>query len=247
MNPYTAEKPQLAIVLPCYNEARNISQILCRFAEVRSDKCVELVLVNNGSTDDSAEVLARELARAVNPAVQVVTVPANRGYGHGILCGLRAAQGEFLAWTHADLQTDLNDVIAGFALLQSAPAPQNTLLRGRRVGRSSFDVFFTWGMGIIATFALGVPLRDVNAQPKLFHRSLLARMEHAPDDFSLDLYVLVLTQRLGWNQIEFPVHFGRRFHGEAKGGGSLKGKIRLVRRTWQYIFKLRRDIRAARR
>jgi glycosyltransferase involved in cell wall biosynthesis len=239
--------PHLSIVLPCYNEARNLAHILARFAEVRANRAVELVLVNNGSTDDSAEVLARELADKAQPEVYVVTVPVNRGYGHGILTGLRAAHGEFLAWTHADLQTDLLDVIVGLDRLEASAAPRSTLLRGRRLGRAPFDAFFTWGMGVIATLALGVRLHDVNAQPKLFHRSLLERMQRAPDDFSLDLYVLFLARQLGWSELEHPVNFGCRRHGEAKGGGTLCGKIKLIRRTLRYVLELRSDIRAGHR
>ena len=72
-------------------------------------------------------------------------------------------------------------------------------------------------------------------------------MRSGAEDFSLDLYVLFLARRLGWQELEMPVHFGRRLHGEAKGGGTFRGKIKLVRRTLTYIFALRRDLRAGRR
>ena len=239
--------PRLSIVLPCYNEARNLPHILARFAEVRGDRPVELVLVNNGSTDDTAEVLAQAFTGTSHSNVHVVTVPVNRGYGHGIVSGLRSAHGEFLAWTHADLQTDLLDVIVGFACLEVSPKPQSTVLRGQRIGRPLFDAFFTWGMGVVATLVLGVPLHDVNAQPKLFHRCLLEKMEDAPEDFSLDLYVLFLARRLGWAELKHPVHFGVRCHGESRGGGTLRGKIKLIRRTLRFILELRREIRTGRR
>jgi hypothetical protein len=69
-------------------------------------------------------------------------------------------------------------------------------------------------------------------------------MDDAPWDFSLDLYVLYLAQSRGLKLIEQPVEFGARLHGEAKGGGSLRGKLRLTRRTLDYIFALRRRLRA---
>ena len=55
--------PRVSIVLPCYNEARNIPLVLSRFREVKGDHDFELILVNNGSVDDSAAVLRGELAK----------------------------------------------------------------------------------------------------------------------------------------------------------------------------------------
>lgn len=238
---------KLSIVVPCYNEEANLPRLLGRFRTAlagRSD--VEVVLVNNGSTDGSAAVFQRELARSENRFARVVTVPVNQGYGYGILCGLRAADGEYLAWTHADLQTDPGDLLPGLERIEQAPLPERCLVRGRRRGRNWFDVVFTQGMGIVASLALRARLVDINAQPKLFHRSFLAEMDDAPWDFALDLYVLWLAQRLHFTILEQPVFFGKREHGDAKGGGTLRGKWRLTLRTWKYIMRLRREQRQTR-
>ena len=91
----------LSIVVPCYNEAGNLPGLINRFLEILARRPgVEVVLVNNGSTDDSAAVFAVRLKPA--DRVRVVNVSVNRGYGHGIMAGLRAARGTYLAWTHAD-------------------------------------------------------------------------------------------------------------------------------------------------
>ena len=76
---------------------------------------------------------------------------------------------------------------------------------------------------------------DVNAQPKLFPRALLDEMGVAPGDFSLDLDPLWLARRQGYAIVEHPVVFGIRAHGEAKGGGSLRLKWELTRRTFAFI------------
>ncbi len=241
-----ASRTKLSVVVPCYNEGGNLVALVRRFREaLAGHDDVELVLVNNGSRDHSALVLACELERPENQFARRVDVPVNQGYGFGILSGLRAAGGEYLAWTHADLQTDPADVLLGFERLLADDEPQRCLVRGRRVGRPLVDRAFTIGMGWVASAALATPLVDINAQPKIFHRRLLAEMSGAPWDFSLDLYVLYLAQQQGLKIIEQPVRFGMRTHGEAKGGGSLRGKARLTRRTLQYIFRLRRQLRAA--
>ena len=94
-----------------------------------------------------------------------------------------------------------------------------------------------------SSFLLGSKLWDVNAQPKMFHRSFMKYLDVAPHDFSLDLYVLFVANRLGMKVQSFPVFFAKREFGEAKGGGSLKGKYKLIKRTFAYIFQLRKDIK----
>ncbi len=239
---------KLSIVVPCYNEEPNLVRLVGRFREVLAGRTdVEVVFVNNGSKDGSAAVFAAELARPENGFGRVVDVPVNRGYGFGIVSGLRAARGEFLGWTHADLQTDPAAVLSGFARLLAEADPAACFLRGRRKGRNPFDAFFTAGMSAVASFALGARLTDVNAQPKVFHRSFFDRLVAPPDDFSLDLYVLYAARTFGLKVVEQPVYFAKRAGGEAKGGGTLRGKYKLVRRTLTYIWQLRRELRAGTR
>src|SRR5688572_30057841 len=121
---------ELSIVVPCYNEAGNLPGLLARFRALIEDRPgVEVVLVNNGSTDDSAAVFATRMRPGER--VRVVNVTTNRGYGHGILAGLRAARGKFLAWTHADLQTDPADVLAAYDLACRQPDAGRCFVRGR--------------------------------------------------------------------------------------------------------------------
>lgn len=97
-------------------------------------------------------------------------------------------------------------------------------------------------MSLLASLTLRARLFDINAQPKMFHRSLLDRLPNPPNDFSLDLFLLYTARRLGLTVLEQPVDFSARKHGEAKGGGTLAGKWRLIRRTYTYILTLRREL-----
>ena len=117
------------------------------------------------------------------------------------------------------------------------------ILKGKRIKRPILDGAFTFGMSLLSSMALGQSLFDVNAQPKMFHRSFLQQMPTPPADFSLDLYVLYAARRAHLSLLQQPVNFAKRQHGEAKGGGTLKGKFKLIKRTWGYIFQLRRELR----
>ncbi|WP_176086407.1 glycosyltransferase family 2 protein [Martelella sp. HB161492] len=234
---------KLAIIIPSYNESQNIPLIVSRLRETigqRSD--VEVILVDNGSTDNSQQVLAAELNE--KDFIRSIHVPVNQGYGYGILSGLAASDADVLAWTHADMQTDPYDVIKAFDLL-SAQADAKIIVKGKRQNRKKLEEFFTFGMQLVASMVLGVHLSDVNAQPKVFTRPFYETFvkERAPHDFSLDLFLLYQAVTNGYKILEVPVFFAERRFGEAKGGGNWKTRIKLIRRTFAYIFEFRDSLR----
>lgn len=236
-----AVSPTKSIVIPCYNEEENIPLLLEAFDplyEPGSDW--ELVLVNNGSTDGSAEVFERELGKAGRSYARVVTVPSpNVGYGHGIKTGLRAARGRRLAWTHADGQTPPSDVLAAFEILERSARPEQTFVKGRRVNRAPADKLFTFGMTVAATTFLGEELSDINAQPKCFDRSLLELAgDDAPDDLSLDLYFFWLARRYDYEIRTFDVSFLERAAGESKWATDFRSRYKSIERTLKYMAEL---------
>ena len=76
----------------------------------------------------------------------------------------------------------------------------------------------------------------------MFHRDFLEKLTESPTDFSLDLYLLFQARLHNFPILEYPVKFRKRLHGESKGGGSLKGKWKLIRRTLSYMLKLKHDM-----
>ena len=236
-NKIDLETPKLSIIIPCYNEAGNIHVLVQKLEAIQSRE-IEIILVDNGSTDDTASVLSKELVNK-QQFLKSVPIAQNIGYGHGIMTGVKEAAGEVIAWTHADLQTDPADVVNAYTFFTENQGYENCILKGKRIGRNLFDAFFTFGMGVLSSLLTGVKLTDINAQPKMFNHSFLEKMTNAPDDFSLDLYLLYQARVNGYEILEYPVHFGRRMHGSAKGGGTLKGKWKLIKRTWAYMNELK--------
>ena len=83
---------------------------------------------------------------------------------------------------------------------------------------------------------------DINAQPKLFHKSFIKDFKNPPLDFSLDLFLIYFFKKKQISIKTFPVIFNKRQYGEAKGGGSFKGKIKLILRTLKYINLLKKSL-----
>lgn len=228
-----------SIVVPCYNEEKNIPLILERFNSVITDESIEIILVNNGSTDNSQGVLEEFLPK-YSFATQVL-VPENRGYGFGILSGLKAAKGEYLGWTHADMQTDPNDVLKAIKIIEEQPS-SNLYVKGNRKGRPFMDQCFTVGMSLFETVYMGQKLWDINAQPNLFHRDFYNSWERPPHDFSLDLYALYMAKKNGLLLIRFDVIFPERVHGSSSWNTGLKAKYKFIKRTLKFSFELKKNI-----
>ncbi len=255
----------LSIILPCYNEQDNLEFLFNSLDPVAAaHQDLEIILVNNGSTDNSAAVFEQELAKRNQNIFKVVTVEKNIGYGYGILTGLRAAKGNILSLTHADRQTDPMDVLKALGIYNSHPSVHQTmsvtqddkdtqchpecppqadvskgdswvLVKGYRKNRRPMEAFFSWGMGVLSSLVLGTRLTEINAQPKLFSKTFFDSIEKdAPHDFSLDLYFLYHAKKKG-QIIDFPVYFAKRVAGEAKGGSGSSWKVRI--KLMKRIFK----------
>ena len=103
---------KLSIVIPCYNEASNISKLIDKLEKIQSNE-IEIILVDNGSTDETAQLINNILVN--RNFFKFITIPKNIGYGNGIMHGVKKAIGNVISWTHADLQTDPSDVINAYS------------------------------------------------------------------------------------------------------------------------------------
>jgi len=227
---------KFSLVIPCYNEAKNIPLLLDRCKTLTEGENIEVILVDNGSTDNTSEVLDRLLPSY--RGCRSTRVEINQGYGYGIIAGLKAARGSLLGWTHADMQTDPQDVLSGLDLFEKHG--EDIFVKGRRYGRPIMDVFFTVGMSMFETVLLMRPMWDINAQPTMFSRRFFESWESAPTDFSLDLYAYYEAQEQKIKVYRFPVAFGERAHGFSHWNINWAAKKKFIKRTIDFSFQLRK-------
>lgn len=242
MSPEPQWVPRFSLVIPCYNEARGLPDLVRRVTFVAREGDGEVVLVDNGSVDDSATLLESLLgsADAVGGSAPVrwVRVPENSGYGYGITQGLDVTRAPVVGWTHADLQTDPADVLRFLPLFGDGLV----FAKGRRYGRPAADRVFTAGMSFFETVLLRTPLRDINAQPTLFDRELLERWGEPPTDFSLDLFALYRARKRGFAIRRLPVVFAPRRYGQSSWNTDFAAKGKFIARTIAFSMTLRRSL-----
>ena len=229
----------ISLVIPCYNEEKNIPILSKKLNKLISNKSYEIIMVDNGSIDNTYNELKKFLNNFDN--VKILKLDENKGYGNGILEGLKIAKGNILAWTHADIQTDPQDIITGIKFFNKDR--EKIYVKGLRYGRPLLDRFFTFGMSTFVSLILRKFLWDVNAQPTIMTSSFFKSWENPPKDFSLDLFSYYKAIEKGCKIYRFPVLFSKRLFGSSKWNFSFKSKMRFIKRTIKYTLSLKEKLK----
>ena len=220
-----------SIVIPCYNEEKNIPILLKRCWENLKDFDLEVIFVNNGSSDNSKTIL--NMIIADYPKFKFINIDKNYGYGYGILKGLSICKGDIVGWTHADLETDPLDLLTAFSFFLKNK--NNYYLKGTRKGRLSF---LTISMSIIASIFLFKFFNDINAQPTLFPKRLLNKFNNPPKNFNLDLYSYYLAKKNKYKIQRIKVKFGNRIYGISSWKNNTISRYKVILNSLIYILIL---------
>ncbi|MFC5233186.1 glycosyltransferase family 2 protein [Pseudonocardia zijingensis] len=203
------------IVLPCLDEAQALPAVL---AELPAGWPV--LVVDNGSTDDTAAVAARLGARVV--------VEPRRGYGAAVHAGLVAARGELVAVLDGDGSLDPAVLEPMATAVRDGRAD---LAVGRRVPRPrAWPWHARVGNALIAALlrTRGVPVHDI-APVRVGRRQALLDLGVADRAFGYPLELLLRAGAAGWRLHEVDVAYRPRAGGRSKVSGSVRGTARAVR------------------
>ena len=228
-----------SIVIPCYNEEENIHNLFSTWKKTIEGKNIEVIFVNNGSQDKSQDIFTELQKKSTDNQIKVLNLKQNKGYGGGIQEGLKIANGDILSWCHADNQVSVLDITS---LIEAYMTQNNEklVIKGRRRNRSFFDNFFTKNMGRAVKFRTGFNLTDINAQPKVFSKKAFDINKDYSTDFLFDLDFLLNAIVNGFHILEKNVTNLDREFGQAKGGGTFVGKIKLSIKTLSYLIEYKK-------
>lgn len=229
-----------SIIVPCYNEFENIPELLSIFLEQAESKNIEVIFVNNGSTDGSGDLLEKLLSRYNKENLKVVHIEHNIGYGHGIVTGLSKAQGKWLGYTHGDLQTDPKDVFSAIDLIKKS-SNERILVKGSRKNRKFNHRFFSRSLEFVCYLILGVKLYEINAQPNIFHRELFFKLKNPPMHWGLDLYLYYIATKNNFEIKRIDVLFPERKFGNSKWNSGFWSKMKFSFNFLKYCLQLRKE------
>jgi dolichyl-phosphate beta-glucosyltransferase len=236
-------QPHLSLVLPAYNEEQRLSASLRRLADYlgRQNYDCEILLVDDGSTDATAEVADRAAA-AMPEGVQlrVLTHHQNRGKGAAVKTGCLAATGRYVLFTDVDLASPLEDCegILG-ALERSADVAIGTRVQPGGYDMRSSQPWSRRLMGHMFTFfrkRLLLPdIEDTQCPLKGFRREAAQRIFAAQrlSGWSFDVELLYLARRFGMKTEQIPVRW------EHVGGSTLRMSPPMALRVFWDLLRLR--------
>lgn len=206
----------VSLVLPFYNEEANVRRVVSALlaAGRQSEWEVDLVCVQNGSLDQTPQLL--QALAAENPDVSIVKVPVNRGYGHGVCEGLRQAGGEVVGYLDGDGQISPDDVFQTLAGMRTHRAAKAIRVE-RQDGWQRRGISWCYNQLLRVLFAVlfRVHSRDANAKPKFLRRSDLELLKLVSDDWFIDAEIMIKSAALGITWAEHPVRFLRRQGGRS--------------------------------
>lgn len=203
----------LTIIVPAYNEEESIAQTIDELYPYTANEGVKLMVVNDGSTDATGEILAS--LESDHPHLVVVNVPTNKGYGAALKTGLRAAKTELVAITDAD-GTYPNERLMELADL----CQDKDMVVGARTGgdvqyskiRAIPKIFLTRWVSWIAKQK--VP--DINSGLRVFRRDVAKEFIGIfPDGFSFTITITLAMLTTGRRVKYVPINYAHR-QGQSK-------------------------------
>jgi glycosyltransferase involved in cell wall biosynthesis len=225
-------------VFPVFDEVNNLDALLSTAQRIAAglEPDFEIVVVDDGSRDGSATIIDGWCDS--DPRIRAVRHASNTGYGAALRSGLRAARGELVFFSDADLQFDLADlerllhhtddfdIVAGYRSPRSDPWPRH---------------WIAWLWGLVVRSLFGLRVRDIDCAFKVFRREVIESIPIASIGAFVNTEILVRARALGFRVHQIPVSHQRRRLGVQTGA-----KPRVILRAIVELSTLFRELQHAR-
>jgi len=185
----------LSVVVPIYNEEKNLPEVLPHMIEYAKKRNWQLILVNDGSRDNSGDIL--DQTQVNHPEVRVIHHKVNRGYGGAIKSGIRATETDFVITIDSDGQHQMTDIDELMRYLEETDAD---MIIGNRKGQKEASFYRKLGKHIIrklAQISLSTKIHDINSGMKLYNTQLAQKyIQVCPDTMAYsDIIALIFINQ----------------------------------------------------
>ncbi|MHC4353723.1 MAG: glycosyltransferase family 2 protein [Planctomycetota bacterium] len=226
----------ISIFFPCYNEQENVERTVDDALAVleKLDADFEIVVVNDGSSDDTGRI-ADEIAGR-DDRVKVVHHETNLGYGSALQSGFKAATKELVFYTDGDGQFDIGEMPPLLELME-----QYDIVSCYRLDRKDPIVrkINAWCWTKLVCLLFRLKIRDIDCAFKLYKREIFDNIQLSSTGALIDTEVLARATRKGYSITQRGVHHYPRTAGEQTGAN-----LRVILRAFKELFQLHRKIRS---
>ena len=240
--------PNLSIVVPAYNEAARLGEslqgIVAYLQEQREP--AEIIVVDDGSTDNTAAVAEENLADSGPVATKVIRYEQNRGKGYAARTGLLAAGANIALFSDADLSTPITETVRPIKPIRDGQC--DLAFGSRALDRRLIGVHQSWRreqggrlFNLIVRLATGLPFWDTQCGFKAFRMNVCRPLIEAAqiDRFGFDVELIYLAHLAHLRLREIPVRW------DHSTGGALDASGNYSRDSLRMINEVRRIRRSA--
>ena len=204
----------LSVVVPCYNEAPTIKDLVAKVLE--SPWVAEVIVVDDGSTDGSVELL-QEVS---DPRVRVFRQPTNRGKGAALRRGFAEANADFVIVQDADLEYDPAEY--GTMLEYLVDGKADVVFGSRFMTDRPHRVLYYWHsvgnrlLTAASNMFTNLNLTDMETCYKAFRREVIQSLDLREDRFGIEPEITAKVARQGWRIYEVGISYQGRTYAEGK-------------------------------
>jgi glycosyltransferase involved in cell wall biosynthesis len=208
----------VSVVIPAYNEAGTIAEIIARVRAAPLLLPREIVVVDDASLDDTARIV-QGLAADGRGDLRLVRHPVNRGKGAALRTGLAEVRGEIVIIQDADLEYDPRDYPL---LLEPILEGNADVVFGNRFHGGPHRVLYFWhytankALTLITNLLTGLNLSDMEVGYKVFRADVLRRLRLTAERFGIEPELTIKTAKLGVRIYEVPIRYHGRTYAEGK-------------------------------
>jgi glycosyltransferase involved in cell wall biosynthesis len=207
---------KVSVVIPCFNERNTIAQVVQNVRRAPLENS-EIIVVDDGSTDGTAELLRTDLTTMVS---RIIYQPRNAGKGAALRAGFAAATGDIIVVQDADLEYDPNDYVALLEPIISGNA--DAVYGSRFMGGRPHRVLYFWHMignkflTLLSNMFTNLNLTDVETGYKAFRADVLKRLNLRENGFGFEPEVTAKLARTHCRIYEVGVSYSGRTYIEGK-------------------------------
>jgi glycosyltransferase involved in cell wall biosynthesis len=207
-------RPEVSFIMPCYNEQEMIPYTIPEFvrAFAAAGHRMELVACDNGSSDRTGEIIKDFVAQGLPVVYHRVEV--NEGFGNGVLQSIPVCTAPWIGIMPADGQTDAEDVARLFQIVKHTDGRVIGKVRRRfRMDGLTRKIVSVGFNALVFVLWPGLGSLDVNGNPKIIHRDVIAAMDLRSKRWFIDPEIMVKAHYLGVRLLEMNVFARMRSRG----------------------------------